>query len=124
MELIYQTLYALTDLKGISDYFEENLTQIDPSNWNIVNIAVNKWLKANKNKITKNAFMSPISIKELSVDLDEIDGRYTMEDTPDTQRVANVVDSFSISHTGKKKISAHCIRACSHKSLDKQVKKC
>lgn len=109
MELIYQTLYALIDLKGISDYFEENLTQIDPSNWNIVNIAVNKWLKANKNKITKNAFMSPISIKELSVDLDEIDGRYTMEDTPDTQRVANVVDSFSISHTGKKKISAHCI---------------
>ena len=103
MQLIYQVLDSLTDLKGISKYLEENLTQIDSSNFKKINIALNKWLQANRNKIVKDIFLCAVPIKELGVDLDEIDGKYTLEDTPDITATAGAADSYKIKYNGKRK---------------------
>ena len=101
MQLIYQVLDSLNDLKGLSKYLDGEITYIDQTTWKQINIAINSWLQFNRNKIVKKAFMSTIPIKEISVDFDEIEGNYTLEITPDVKETTGAADAYLIIYKNK-----------------------
>lgn len=102
MQLIYQVLDSLNDLEGLSRYLDSEITYIDQPTWTPINTAVNRWLHVNRNNIVKKAFLSAISIKEISVDFDEIEGNYTLETTPNLKEATGAADAFLISYKNKR----------------------
>lgn len=109
MQLIYHVLETLIDLRGLSKFLDEEITQINQSNWNQINIAVNKWLQANRKMIVKEAFLSTISITELSVDFDEIEDEYTLNLLPPPASNETMYSYEITNKTTKKLVSTHFV---------------